>query len=63
MFATFLSQLPKPVCLDCLTEIYAATDASSVRARLGELGDTVQVVEAPCGNCERRTTTYRVRQH
>ena len=63
VFSTFLSQLPKQVCLDCLTEIYGENDANSVRARLSELGDALETVEAECGNCDQRSTVYRIRHH
>ena len=63
MFSTFLGQLPKQVCLDCLTAIYGENDAHSVRARLSGLGDAVETVEADCGNCEQRSTIYRLRHH
>ena len=63
MFSQFLGLMPKQVCLYCLTAIYGMTDAGTVRARLGELGDAVETVEASCSNCDCQTTTYRMRHH
>ena len=62
-FSRFLGHLPKQTCLQCLTEIYGTPDPQETAARLRELGDAIDTVEATCGNCEAHTTTYRIRHH
>ena len=63
LFSTFLGQMPKQVCLHCLTAIYGTTDENTVQKNLSELGDAVETVEGRCANCEDHTATYRIRHH
>ena len=63
IFAAFLGQMPKQVCLECLTATYGASDRNAVQKSLSELGDAVETVEGRCANCEAQRTTYRIRHH
>ena len=63
LFSDFLGQMPKQVCLECLTAIYATTDKQGTAARLRDLGDAIEIANCACSNCEQLTTTYRMRQH
>ena len=62
VFSSFLGQMAKQVCLECLMAIYGTTDTDRTVTRLGALGDALETAEVACSNCERHATTYRMRR-
>jgi hypothetical protein len=62
VFGAFLTEMPRQLCVECLTAIYGTTNNEETATHLRDLGAAVETTDAACGNCERHTRTYGMRR-